>query len=98
MTQNKWSLRKVKGVIQIEIDDETATVHIFAETAEAAKKARQVSSCNISGLYRPLHYGLLKKTLRYQFIFQIFFQDFGILRRLPLGPTKTSWPHYWSKG
>jgi len=34
--------RKVKGVIQIEIDDETATVHIFAETAEAAKKARQI--------------------------------------------------------
>ena len=44
VTKNKWSLRKVKGVIQIEIDDETATVHIFAETAEAAKKARQVSS------------------------------------------------------
>merc|ERR1711990_325929 len=34
--------RKVKGVIQIEIEDETATVHIFAETAEAAKKARQI--------------------------------------------------------
>jgi len=34
--------RKVKGVIQIEIDDETATVHIFADTAEAAKKARQI--------------------------------------------------------
>jgi len=34
--------RKVKGVIQIEIDDDTATIHIFAETAEAAKKARQI--------------------------------------------------------
>ena len=40
---NESIFRKVKGVIQIEIDDETATVHIFAETADAAKKARQVS-------------------------------------------------------
>lgn len=34
--------RKVKGVIQVEIDDASSTIYIFAETVEAAKKARQI--------------------------------------------------------
>jgi len=35
--------RKIPGVIQIEICDDPASVSIFAESKEAAQKAKQVS-------------------------------------------------------
>ena len=38
-----YHFRKIPGVIQIEICDEPASVSIFAESKEAAQKARQVS-------------------------------------------------------